>query len=64
MKAVIVDDENLALLKLEKLLRAINVPLEVIGTFFSPYEALTAAVKMYLTSPFWISNCRRFRGLS
>ncbi|MDR9855833.1 response regulator [Paenibacillus sp. VCA1] len=45
MKVLIVDDENLALLKLEKLLHSqggLGFPIQVIGAYQNPYAALEA----------------------
>lgn len=46
MKVIIVDDENLALLKMEKLLStqtAVQLPWRVIGSYMNPLDALSAA---------------------
>ncbi|MCM3001445.1 response regulator [Paenibacillus cellulositrophicus] len=45
MKVIIVDDEHLALFKMEKLLQtqtAVHVPWNVIGSYMNPHDALAA----------------------
>jgi len=54
VKVIIVDDENLAILKMEKLLKEQTVvpDIEIIGSFINPHEALEVAQHQFLQLAF------------
>ncbi|MED1950210.1 LytR/AlgR family response regulator transcription factor [Brevibacillus centrosporus] len=45
MKAILIDDERLALLHLKNMLEQVNLDVEVIGTFTDPVAAMHAVIK-------------------
>lgn len=45
VKAILIDDERLALLHLKNMLEQVNLDVEVIGTFTDPVAAMHAVIK-------------------
>lgn len=65
MKVIIVDDDNLTLLKIEKLLHAqteLHFPIKIIGTYLNPHDALAAASQEVPDVAFL--NTRQMQGIA